>query len=164
MAQKSKKKTVKELNDDFIAFEDKFKSMEMLINHLNAKVALLESRKEEHPQTLTNRMGENNENKVKEFVCKICDSKFSKCTTLRVHMKEQHKKEIKCTLCEDKFDETYKLEIHLKNHDVQTFKCGTCEKTFQLKWRLNKHEEAHNRLNVKFCHYYKTRRDALLKK
>ena len=79
-------------------------------------------------------------------------------------MKEQHTKKIKCRLCEEKFDETYKLEIHLKNHDVQTFKCGTCEKTFQRKWRLNKHEEAHNRLNVKFCHYYKTRRDALLKK
>ena len=50
----------------------------MLINHLNAKVALLESKKEEHPQTLTNHVGENNEKEVKEFVCKICDSKFSK--------------------------------------------------------------------------------------
>ena len=87
MAQKSKKKTVKELNDDFIAFEEKFKSMEMLINHLNKKVALLESKKEEHPQTLMNSLGENNEKEVKEYVCKICDSKFSNYKTLKVHMK-----------------------------------------------------------------------------
>jgi hypothetical protein len=98
MTQKSKKKTVKELNDDFIAFEEKFKSMEMMINHLNAKVALLESKKEEHLQTL----GDKDEKEVKEFVCKICDSKFPKCRTLKVHMKEQHKKEIKCRFCDEK--------------------------------------------------------------
>ena len=93
MDQKNKKKTIKELNDDFIAFEEK--SMEMLFNDLNAKVALLENKKEEHPETLKDNLDENNEKEAKENVCKMCDSKFSKRNALKAHIKEQHKKEVK---------------------------------------------------------------------
>ena len=44
MAQKLKRKTVKELNDDFNIFEEKFKSMEVLVDLLNAKVKMLEKK------------------------------------------------------------------------------------------------------------------------
>ena len=52
------------------------------------------------------------------------------------------------------FDPTFKLENHLKEQEVESFKCDECEKTFYLKWRIAKHKTIHDKINVKFCHYF----------
>ena len=61
MAHKTKKKTVKELNDDFNIFEEKFKSIEVLVDHLNAKIVVLEKKLEETPGNFRTVLSESSE-------------------------------------------------------------------------------------------------------
>ena len=153
MAHKTKKKTVKELNDDFNIFEEKFKSMEALVDHLNAKIVVLEKKIEETPGNFQTVLSESSEME-RVYDCKLCDFKSTKKKNLKVHIKEKHRNEIKCKVCGERFNETFELEIHLKTHDVETFKCTKCEKSFYLKWRLEKHMTGHEKLDSKFCHYF----------
>ena len=149
MAQKIKKKTVKDLTEDFIVMKNKFNQFEKLFALLSQKVEKYEKQDKENSLE-----DENIEKRPKEYLCKRCDSVFSDNKKLKVHTKEEHGKEIKCNICDEKFDQTFKLENHLKEHEVETFKCDECGKTFYLKWRLAKHKTIHETINVRFCHYF----------
>ena len=118
LKKKSKKKTVKELNDNFSIFEEKLKSMEVLVDQLNAKVEFLEKTVEEPPHKFQNIHDESN-TIDKEYSYKLCDFKCVKNKKLKVHLKEKHNKEINCKECDKRFDETFKLEIHLEMLDIK---------------------------------------------
>ena len=146
-----KKKTVKELNEDMIAMENKFQEM---FYNLSTKIEAFQKQVKEKTApiaTAVERVKDVNDDK---FPCKRCDSSFKQKDELKVHMKQKHKMQTKCKVCEETFGFTFELEIHLKKHEVETFKCDKCEKTFYLKWRLQKHEKAHDLVDLKFCHYF----------
>ena len=179
----TKKKTVKELNEDVIILEDRVKELERIgevfgklsnidlnelekkikmINTVNsdAKIAAIEKKCEDTDKCLKDLMKKNENtliDKTKENVeysCKKCQHKFQDKNNLSAHMIAHHPKEIKCKVCEETFDKRHKLESHLKIHELETLNCKVCEKSFHMKWRLEKHEKAHELLNVKFCHYF----------
>ena len=95
---------------------------------------------------------------MKEYACKLCEKTFEDKRTLNDHVKQEHRKQLECKVCNETFQQAYKLELHLKNHEVETYQCDMCEKTFHLEWRLKKHRNAHNLVNVKFCHYFNNRK------
>ena len=150
MAQK--KKTVKELNEDLIAMENKFQEM---FKYQSKRIETLEKQVNEKnvPKAPTTESVKNYVNGEK-YHCKRCDSNFKHKHELKVHIRESHKKETKCTVCGETFSFTHELEIHLKKHEVETLKCEKCDKTFYLKWRLEKHKKAHDLVDIKFCHYF----------
>ena len=154
MAHKMKKKTVKELNEDFILMENKLEKFEKMVNNLTAKIEALEKHKKDSPNV--SKSGPESENvDENKYACKKCDCIFGRKDELKLHLKEKHKPEIKCNMCGEMFNLLFELENHLKKHDeVETLKCNICEKIFYMKWRLKKHEEAHKLSNVKFCHYF----------
>lgn len=182
----TKRKTVKELNEDFaelrdtdfVELRDKVERIEKaleifdfisidnleiikkkigLINAVNEnddKLKEVENKVNENSGHLKDLINKKDENKSQEYMCKKCDSKFKTKALLKDHTKSDHKKDLNCKVCDEIFAKTNELESHLKNHEVEMFRCSVCEKAFVLKWRLKKHEEAHNRKDVKFCHYY----------
>ena len=149
MAQKGKKKTIKDLTEEFEVLENKFNQFEKMFANLSKKVEKYEKQDKENSLE-----DENIAKRTKEYHCKRCDLVFSDNKKLKVHIKEQHRKEIKCSICDEKFDQTFKLENHLKEHEVETLDCDECGKTFYLKWRLVKHKTIHQTTNVRFCHYF----------
>ena len=175
----TKKKTVKELNEDVKVLEDRVKQLEQIgkvfdmlnnvdVKELDDKIKMINEARNDSKiiniekkinqlEDLMSKKQENSDMNVinhKEYSCKNCDYKVQDKSELKQHIKTKHPKEIKCKVCDETFDKTYKLELHLKNHEVECFKCKVCDKSFHLKWRLEKHESAHNLLNVKFCHYF----------
>ena len=100
MAQKLKKKTVKDLNEDIIQFENKLEKLYNLINVLYAKVAALKKKDEDRPSNpdITSRQpNKKNEDLSRKYSCKKCDIDFESKKTLKVHIKDTYGKEIKCT-------------------------------------------------------------------
>ena len=173
----TKKKTVKELHEDFKVLEDKVGKLERFkevfdklsmvdIGELEKKVKIiddatsdpkiqhLEKKVNENFVSLKKLLSKKEENKENKFPCKKCSSIFTDKATMKTHTREKHETRIKCKLCEETFDQTFKLELHLKTHEMETFKCERCDKTFHLKWRLEKHKKGHEMVNVKFCHYF----------
>lgn len=69
---------------------------------------------------------------VNEFQCNICERKFTKKYSYKIHMNNKHIKNengklYKCTECS--FDTNYKqsLQIHLNSHtNVKRFQCAIC--------------------------------------
>ena len=51
------------------------------------------------------------------------------------------------------------LERHIKSvhEDHEKFECENCNKSFVTKWRLEKHVKMHSKLNLRECHYYKSK-------
>ena len=72
MAQKVKKKTVKDLTEDIIVMENKFNQFEELFTLLSQRVDKFE--KQDKEDSLED---ENTKTRTKEYLCKICDSAFS---------------------------------------------------------------------------------------
>ena len=158
MTHKIKKKTVKELNKDLILMETRLEKFEKMVDCLTKKLEALENHNEDIPDV--KKMGsEKGGNETSEYTCKVCDCMFKRNSELKVHMKEKHKREIKCNICGEIFNFIFELEHHLKKHsEVRTYQCERCEKKFCMKWRLNKHQEAHDKTDVKFCHYFNNKK------
>ena len=177
----TKKKTIKELHEDFKVLEDKVTKLEKFkevfdklslvdLRELEKRFKIIDSVKDDPKlQQLENKVNENSislkklhgkkeENKDKKCQCEKCNLIFTDKASMQIHIQEKHGTRRKCKLCDETFDQTYKLELHLKTHEVETFKCERCDKTFQLKWRLEKHKKGHEMVNVKFCHYFNNKK------
>ena len=67
--------------------------------------------------------------KQRNHICKTCDKRFAKASTLRGHMKNIHEggyteeeKKFKCELCPKRFVEAWILKRHIKDHETNELK------------------------------------------
>ncbi|KAL5020692.1 hypothetical protein ScPMuIL_002224, partial [Solemya velum] len=78
--------------------------------------------------------------------CDLCESAFSKKSTLKTHKRvHSGEKPYKCDLCESAFSEKSNLKKHKRVHTgVKPYECDLCESAFSKKSTLNNHKRVHS--------------------
>ena len=173
--QKSKRKTVKDLNIYAEALEKRLDDMQEIFNKVlkldpklieeglkaevkNANLILkLEKRVNTIDKKVKNIDSEKKE--IQSHRCHKCEKDFRDNTVLKEHMKRQHPIKIRCRFCDETFQQTWMLELHIKSHVEKQFTCDVCSQAFHLKWRFNKHQEMHKNSSIKFCHYFNNKQE-----
>ena len=130
----TKKKTVKELHEDFKVLEDKVEKLEKFkevfdklnildLGELEKKIKMIDDAKnDQNIQNLEKKVNENSillkkligrkeENKESNFPCKKCNSIFADKASMQTHIREKHLTIKKCKVCDETFDQTFKLEL-----------------------------------------------------
>ncbi|KAJ8916804.1 hypothetical protein NQ315_005811 [Exocentrus adspersus] len=78
--------------------------------------------------------------KIKEFICKICKEDYLNLPDFRKHMEEHGKKsEIKCGLCNKTFNSDRGLEYHVSFHKELQFPCEYCGRIYPSMYRIKRH-------------------------
>lgn len=88
--------------------------------------------------------------KEQEYVCTICNRKFSGKSHLTRHYNGVHgaKPKTKCVKCERTFALLHNYKQHLKSHEKRPFSCLTCTKMFET--------EAARKIHVIVAHINRT--------
>ncbi|CAG9764310.1 unnamed protein product [Ceutorhynchus assimilis] len=95
------------------------------------------------------------------FVCPVCDGKFARSDSLKIHVHRKHSKEFnnlykkketkfKCKYCESCFANNYCLKVHVKRFHAEKFNeifqekaekftCTECKKQFSREHNLKSH-------------------------
>nr|CAI5869090.1 unnamed protein product [Callosobruchus analis] len=91
--------------------------------------------------------------KIKEFICKVCNKECADLAGLRQHMVSHgNVPEIKCGLCNKKFNNDRSLECHLSTHKELKFPCDFCGKIYQSMYRIKRHiKRSHIRSHCDVC-------------
>lgn len=80
-----------------------------------------------------------------KYGCKVCNKKFTRPSSLRVHRETVHEllRKYKCPKCSESFKQAGHLNDHIaskhKKLNVKHFRCTICQKMFQKRYMLNKH-------------------------
>ncbi|XP_031638496.1 protein snail homolog Sna-like [Contarinia nasturtii] len=84
-----------------------------------------------------------NETKVGNFVCMLCNKKYSNLDDLTTHFQNKVHLPHVCEYCGVSFEHSYLLNRHVKSHPGvrKSFKCRGCNKKFRSLNQLAKHFE-----------------------
>ncbi|XP_017770377.1 PREDICTED: zinc finger protein 729-like [Nicrophorus vespilloides] len=77
--------------------------------------------------------------------CSICEKKFTKMNSLKIHM-SSHGRGFKCKVCAEKFDTVESRNFHFnKEHfEESLYRCQICQKSHPSKRALNLHHKIHH--------------------
>ncbi|CAH1993701.1 unnamed protein product [Acanthoscelides obtectus] len=91
--------------------------------------------------------------KIKEFICKVCNKECADRPSFRQHMASHGKTvDIKCGLCNKKFNNDRGLECHLSTHKELKFPCDFCGKIYPSMYRIKRHiKRAHVKNHCDVC-------------
>ena len=93
-----------------------------------------------------------NKKALKQHLCSICDSSFTRSTGLKKHVEAIHEnKKDTCKFCGNKFRK-YKLKEHISvvHEGIKPHKCKLCQLSFGRKWDLRTHNEMHQTQNKEY--------------
>lgn len=81
----------------------------------------------------------------KEYRCEICNSTFTKSTSLKAHLlKHTGERKYRCETCSKTFFSSSSLKIHVRVHTGdRPFKCKECPRKFSDPSNFNKHKRWH---------------------
>ena len=175
MAEKGDLKSVdsEDLSTQIKFMANRIKALESIINDLvntfknenNEKTKSIEIRLtkiESCVEQFDKESNESAQHEIKSMNCKECNFKCNMISSLRKHIKKEHRKSSpkNCHLCEKIFSESYQPETHLKEHsEAETYDCDQCWKSFAFKWRHRKHIEGHKTKN--YCHFFNNGKNCL---
>ena len=91
--------------------------------------------------------------KIGEFSCHICASKYKRAAFLKAHLKNKHKEEVtlSVSVCKE-CGETFESEIALQTHMAKHYTCKMCGIPFLEVKYLNRHiKSQHSPVACKVC-------------
>ena len=143
---------------------DGFKLLEEKLEHMSAKVEVLEAKEIELKAKIDMLISElkstikidRNDDKIDDIECKKCDNTFESRENLKEHMKTKHRKSypikqqderLKCDKCEYSCIDKSDMRKHIVDKHpkcIQPKKCKMCEKTFTKNVELERHIKIHH--------------------